>query len=123
MMLDPILVPLALFLLIGVTVCVGLHLRYRTRRDLQTTIQAAIEHGQQLPAEFIEAISHPAAKPSKERDLRRGVVLIALALGLAVFGFVEDDLPVRNLVALASIPLVLGLAFVALWWLRVREEQ
>ena len=62
MMLDAILVPLGLFLLIGVTVCVGLHLRYRTRRDLQTTIQAAIEHGQQLPAEFIEAISHPAAK-------------------------------------------------------------
>ncbi len=40
-------------------------------------------------------------------DLRRGVIAIGLGLGLAAFG--------RPLIAIGSVPFLIGLAYLGLW--------
>lgn len=50
------------------------YLRTREKRDVQKTVRAAIDKGQPLPPEVIDALSKEAARnlPSRTRDIRRG---------------------------------------------------
>lgn len=114
------------FLLAGGIVGFVTYFRYRRRREVQETIRIAIEKGQELPTEFLETISSPKnePRPKKDQDLRRGVVLIAVGLGIGAFGYLvgEDD-AVGPLMGIGSIPLLIGLALTALWVLRTRHNQ
>ena len=100
------------------------YFKYRKRQDLQVTIRAALEKGQELPAEVLETISNPKNKPKKDQDLRRGVVLITTGLGIGAFGYLvgEDD-AMGPLMGIGSIPLLIGLGLTLLWVLRTRHEQ
>ena len=112
------------FLLAGGIVGFVTYFRYRRRREVQETIRIAIEKGQELPTEFLETISSPKQEPKKDQDLRRGVVLTAVGLGIGAFGLLvgEDD-AVGPLMGIGSIPLLIGLALTALWILRTRHNQ
>lgn len=112
------------FLLAGGIVGFVTYFRFRRRREVQETIRIAIEKGQELPTEFLETISSPKQEPKKDQDLRRGVVLTAVGLGIGAFGFLvgEDD-AVGPLMGIGSIPLLIGLALTALWILRTRHNQ
>ena len=90
----------------------------RDRRELQQTLRLAMDKGQPLPPEAIEAITSDAPNPpSPERDLRGGVIWLAIGLGVAFFGwfmgFEEDD-AVYPIIGLASIPILVGLALIVL---------
>lgn len=112
-----------LLLVIGI-VALTTYYSFRKRREVQETIRLAIEKGQELPTEFLETISSPKERPRKDQDLRRGIVLIAVGVGIAAFGFLvgEDD-AMRPLLGIGSIPFLIGLAFTALWVLRTRHEK
>ena len=100
------------------------YFRFRRRREVQETIRIAIEKGQELPTEFLETISSPKEEPKKDQDLRRGVVLIAVGLGIGAFGFLVGEADaVGPLMGIGSIPLLIGLALTALWILRTRHNQ
>ena len=111
------------------TAIVGLICYYihRNRREVQATMRAAIEKGQELPAEFLQSISKPKAKkaqPTQDQDLRRGIVLAAIGLGIGTFGFlVGEDEAVGPLMGIGSIPLLIGLGLTLLWALRSRHEK
>ncbi|MYA31745.1 MAG: hypothetical protein F4Y31_10990 [Gammaproteobacteria bacterium] len=111
-------------LVIGGIIVLITYFRFRRRREVQETIRIAIEKGQELPTEFLETISSPKNRPKKDQDLRRGVVLTAVGLGIGAFGFLvgEDD-AVGPLMGIGSIPLLIGLALTALWILRTRHNQ
>lgn len=114
------------FLLAGGIVGVVTYYRYRRRREVQETIRLAIEKGQELPAEFLETISSPKdlpKKPKKDQDLRRGVVLMAVGLGVAAFGILVGEDAVRPLMGIGSIPFLIGAALTALWVLRSRHDK
>lgn len=124
-MFDPdMFIPIVLFLVIGGTIAASEYFKYRKRQDLQVTIRAALEKGQELPAEVLETISNPKNKPKKDQDLRRGVVLITTGLGIGAFGYLvgEDD-AMGPLMGIGSIPLLIGLGLTLLWVLRTRHEQ
>ncbi len=123
-LLIPIVVPTVTMLVIGGTIALITYFRFRRRREVQETIRVAIEKGQELPTEFLETISSPKDRPKKDQDLRRGVVLTAVGLGIGAFGFLvgEDD-AVGPLMGIGSIPLLIGLALTALWILRTRHNQ
>jgi hypothetical protein len=116
-----ILVPLSPFLLVGALVLVPAYLRSRERQKLQETLRMAIEKGQPLPTEIVEAMSTNVqtlrAPPSPSRDLRIGIIWMGVAIGLAAFGialgFEEPD-AVFPLVACAAFPGFIGLAFIVL---------
>ena len=123
-LMIPIIVPTVTMLVIGGTIVLITYYRFRRRREVQETIRVAIEKGQELPTEFLETISSPKKRPKKDHDLRRGVVLIAVGLGIGIFGvLVGDDHAVRPLIGIGSIPFVIGLALTALWTLRTRNEK
>jgi hypothetical protein len=114
-------VPLSPFLLVGALVLVPAYLRSRERQKLQETLRMAIEKGQPLPTEIVEAMSTNVqtmrAPPSASRDLRIGIIWMGVAIGLAAFGialgFEEPD-AVFPLVACAAFPGFIGLAFIVL---------
>lgn len=114
-----VLIPLAPFLMVVAIVVIPSWLKSRERREMQATLRAAIEKGQSLPPEVIEAISKDNAKPpaTAARDLRTGVILLAVAIGIAVFGyavsFAEMD-AYYPIVGIAAIPGMIGLAFIVL---------
>ena len=61
---------------------------------MQQTIRTAIDKGQELTPELIESLGSPQ-RPSKDRDLRHALIWLAIALGIALFGFamgsIEED--------------------------------
>ncbi len=123
-LMIPIVVPTVTMLVIGGTIALITYYRFRRRREVQETIRVAIEKGQELPTEFLETISSPKSRPKKDQDLRRGVVLIAVGLGIGAFGvLVGEDDAVGPLMGIGSIPFLIGLALTALWILRTRHNK
>ena len=123
-LLIPIVVPTVTMLVIGGIIMLITYFRFRRRREVQETIRIAIEKGQELPTEFLETISSPKNRPKKDQDLRRGVVLTAVGLGIGAFGFLVGEVDaVGPLMGIGSIPLLIGLALTALWILRTRHNQ
>ena len=99
-------------------------LRYRTRVQYQMTVRAAIEKGQALTPEFLAGLTEKPPTPirNNDRDLRFGVVAVALGLGIASFGWiVGDDEVERVMMAIGNVPLLVGLALIALWKFQPRD--
>jgi len=84
-----ILVPIVALLCIAVVPGLYFYFRYRTRRELQNTLRAAIERGLELTPQLLEQLGEPAQR--KDADLRRGVLAIAVGVGLAAFGLLQED--------------------------------
>jgi hypothetical protein len=93
-------------------------LKSRDRRELQQTLRLAMEKGQTLPPEVVEAITTDAkSPPSPERDLRGGVIWLAVGLGVAIFGWMvglEENDAFYPIAGLASIPVLIGVALIVL---------
>ena len=103
------------------------YFKSRERREMQATVRAAIDKGQPLPPEVIEALSTEASKniPSRTRDIRRGIIWLAVGIGMAAFSLINDlrgfgddwnDGPNFDggLLGMAAIPVTIGLAYIVL---------
>ena len=114
-----ILVPIVMFIAIAVVLCVYYYMRHRTGEAVQKTVQTAIEQGQELTPEILERLGQaPKRKPAdlKLADLRRGVILISVGLGIAAFGaLVGEDDATRPLLAIGALPFLIGVAYLGLW--------
>ncbi|KQY29780.1 hypothetical protein ASD21_18270 [Caulobacter sp. Root1455] len=114
------LIPLAPFLMVAAIVIVPAWLRTRDRREMQATVRAAIEKGQPLPPELVEALSkdvRPKMVSSSHRDMRIGVILLFVAGGVALTGVALgqiNDNAMYGTLSGAAIPGMIGLAFVIL---------
>lgn len=125
MELTPILITFTVFSAIVAIILGPSYLKSRERREMQATVRAAIDKGQPLPPEVIEAMSKDVTKnlPSRTRDIRRGVIWIAVGVGIAAFSLINDvawdnqdwETNVGNgLLGIAAIPFTIGLAFLVL---------
>jgi len=79
------LVPLAFFAMIAFIVAASVWGGVQNKRAVADTIKRAIESGQQLDAETISSLSKPAR--SWQQDMRGGIVLLFLAAGFLIAGF------------------------------------
>ena len=117
--MDGTLIPIVLFIMIGAIVIVPTWLKSKERKEMQATLRASIEKGQALPPEIVEALSKENIKPpaTATRDLRVGVILLAVSLGVALFGymvsFAEMD-AFYPIAGSAAVPGMIGLAFIIL---------
>ena len=91
------------------------------RQKMADTLRLAIEKGQPLPMEVVEAMSSnvrtPGLPPSPQRDLRTGIIWLGVGVGFAALGLaISFDWPdgLYPLLGLACFPIFIGLAFVAL---------
>lgn len=100
-------------------------LKSRERREMQETVRRAIDKGQALPPEVIDAMTNDVAKnlPSRTRDIRRGIIWLAVGVGIAAFSLINgmgwDNDGWENhvgdgLLGIAAIPVTIGLAFIVL---------
>ena len=117
--MEDILVPLGLFAMIAAIVVVPLHLRSRERERMIEAVRVAYERGQPVPPDLIAAMQAPRLS-SPERDLRTGVILIAVALAFVIFGAGISQVAREEEVAwvftgIAAFPGLIGLAFIAFW--------
>lgn len=103
-------VPIVLFLVIGAVLSVYFFFRYRARQEIQHTLRLAMENGRELSPELLAAVSTDVVGGG--RDLRRGVVSLALAAAIALFAWVMDE---SALLGFAAFPLMLGVAYLGLW--------
>ena len=114
-----IFVPIVMFIAIAVVICVYFYLHHRTGEAVQKTVQTVITQGQELTPEILERLGQPPKrKPADLRmaDLRRGVVLISVGLGIAAFGvLVGEEDAMRPLLAIGTLPLLIGVAYLGLW--------
>jgi hypothetical protein len=119
-MQEDVVVPVVLFISIAVAISTALWFRFRGRAEVQHTIRTAIEKGQDLSPELLERLGD-AVEP-RQRDLRRGIVSVSLALAFGVFAVVlgEQD-AFRPILGLASFPLLIGIAYLILARMKVSE--
>ena len=106
-------VPMVFFVAIAATYCVKYYFAHRTRQDVLSTVRMALERGQPLTPEMLDRLGQ-TSRP-KNADLRRGVIAVCLGIGLIAFGFIlgQPD-AFRPLIATGTVPVLLGLAYLAL---------
>lgn len=123
--MTPILIVLIIFSALTAIVFGPTYMKSREKREIQATVRHAIDKGQQLPPELIDAMTRDVASklPSRTRDLRRGVLWLAAGIGVAAFSFLSnmgwdngnDWHEIGNgLLGIAAIPVTIGIAFIVL---------
>lgn len=118
----PIFAIFAVFGTITAIVFGPIFLKYREKRHMQETIRHGVDKGQPLPAELIDALTKDVqrALPSRLKDIRRGIIWLAVGVGIAAFGVVSEiggnwNGNIDNgLLGIACIPVTIGLAFIVL---------
>ncbi|MGI9249569.1 MAG: DUF6249 domain-containing protein [Woeseiaceae bacterium] len=110
------LIPIVMFLGLTIVFCVLFWLRYRARREMQETFRIALDKGHELTPEIIDRLGHP--KASKDKDLRLGVIWMAIAVGLALIAIAVPDPSghaMRGILAGAAFPFSIGVAYMVLY--------
>lgn len=113
------------FLMVVAIVCIPAWLKSKDRREMQATVRTAIQAGQPMPPELIAVLSKEGARaiPSRTRDIRTGIIWLAVGIGIAAFSFLENWSDMGGnfghgfdggLLGIAAIPTTIGLAYIAL---------
>ena len=130
--MTPILIVAIVFSAITAIIFGPSYLKSREKREVQQTVRHAIDKGQDLPPELIDAMTKDVASklPSRTRDLRRGVIWLAVGIGFAAFsylsnlGWSDHDMQEATgaMFGLAAIPVTIGLAFIVLSFFNPNKE-
>ena len=100
-------------------------LKSREKREMQETLRRAIDKGQDLPPEVIDALTKDVSRnlPSRTKDIRSGIIWLAIGVGIAAFGLITGSSMGNEwdgnhfdtgLLGVSAIPVTIGLAFIAL---------
>lgn len=116
--LVAILVPLGFFAMIVALAVLPRYFQSRERQKVAEAVKVAIEKGQSLPPEMMDALTRGAGPihPTPERDLRKGLICLGVGVGLALFGLVlglTGDGGSYALIGIAAIPAFIGVALIA----------
>ena len=96
-----------------ILVAIFFWLRFRARSDMQVTVRAALDKGQDLSPELIDRLGQP--KQPKDKDFRLGIIWLAIAVGLALIGLaVPEEEAFRGTLAGAAFPFAIGVAYMIL---------
>lgn len=114
-------IPIFFCLMIAAIVVIPRYFQSLERQKMAETLRAAIEKGQPLPTEVVDAISSGVKRPpTPERDLRAGIIWLGVGVGLAGMGFAlsfDDADATFPLLGVACFPAFIGLAFIAMYFL------
>jgi len=119
---EGIIIPVAMFISVSVVMIVWLYLKHRSRVEMQQTFRLALEKGNELSPEFIKQLGEP--EPDKDRDMRRGLIWLSLAVGLVLIGFaVPEPEALRGLLAGAALPFCIGCAYMFMYLYGNKKES
>jgi hypothetical protein len=113
MEMDDISGILAIALIFGMPVFIVFivfFFRSKERAEAQKTIRMAIEKGQPLPQEYLDSLQKTGrATKSPGSDIRSGLILIAVGVGMAVWAYIDHGY-LTGLAGVAAIPGFIGVA-------------
>lgn len=108
------MIPIVLFIAIASAVVAYFYWNHKIRKSIMSTVQVAIERGTELTPELLTKLG--AAGNPRLKDLRRGIVFLALGVaGMLCSLFFEDADVVNGIQAGSVFPLMLGVAFLLVW--------
>ena len=115
------LIPMVLFIVIGFITLGFFHFNAKNRQSIMDTVQKAIDRGGELTPELLTKLG--AAVSPRARDMRRGIVFLALGVaGLLCSLFFTDTHFVSGIRAGSMFPLLLGAGFLLVWKLNRNQE-
>ena len=121
--MTPVVIVFIVFASIVAVIVGPSFLKSRDRREMQLTVRHAVDNGQTLPPELIDAMTKDVEKglPSRTKDIRKGVLSLAAGVGIAGFGIVVQGTThiwggtgQGALLGIACIPAAIGIAFIVL---------
>ena len=110
------LVPVVMFISLAVVLIFLFWFRWRARDGMQQTIRMALDKGHELTPEIIDRLGNPS--PGKYKDLRLGVIWLAIAVGLGLIAFAVPDPSghaLRGTLAGAALPFAIGMGYLVLY--------
>ena len=119
-----IAIPIVLIVFLAIfgtpVMIVGLimYFSFSKSRALHRTVRMMVEKGQEVPP----ALLNPPPVVRQRSDLRRGVVLLMVGLGLMVFFGAVNDWE-GGVWSLGIIPFLIGAGYLLVWRLDVRRED
>jgi len=115
-------IPIVALAVTGLVAVSWLYLRHRGQVETQHTFRLALEKGAELSPDLIRQLAAP--EPSRDRDLRRGLVWMALAIGLSLCGLaVPDPDALRGCLAGAAFPFSIGVAYLIMYVYGTRKSS
>ncbi len=100
------------------------HFNYKKKTQIHETLRHSVERGEGLSEEMLEKLS--TLLDPKGADRRRGVLLIATSFAIMLLAGISTDGDVdaiRVLVGIAMFPLLLGVAYLGLWFFGRNEPR
>lgn len=126
--MEGLFIPIALFAALTVIISLFYWFRFRSRQEMQQTIRAAIEKGQQLSPELIETLGQDSRQQkvvSKDKDLRYALIWLAIAASFVLFGVamrsIEEEV-LAAMLAIAAFPGMIGVAYLIMWRFTERAQ-
>ena len=119
-MSEDILVPLIVFGSIAFIAFAAFHFSYKKRMVVYEAIRVAIEKTGNADPQLIEAIVRENV--GRNGDLRKGIVLVAVAIAFAVLGLsIPEKEAIGPMLGVASFPGLVGLAYISFHFFAPRE--
>ena len=116
--MEGIFIPVSFFAMIAAIVIVPRYFKSKEREHMQATVRSAIERGQSISTETVDAIARDMKPhPSAVRDFRAAVIWFAVAAGLAIMAYMvswEEGDAWYPMIGIASIPALVGAAYLAM---------
>jgi hypothetical protein len=106
------IIPIVMFISIAVVFVFWFFFRHRGRMEMQYTIRLALEKGTELTPELIRQIGEP--EPPRDKDLRRGLIWLAIAFGLAIIAVAigsHEQEAFTGIISGAALPFTIGCAY------------
>ena len=118
------LIPIVMFVSLAVVMIALFWFRWRARDGMQQTIRMALDKGHELTPEIIDRLGHP--KAGKYKDLRLGVIWLAIALGLALTALAVGSFAAEALhgtLASAALPFAIGIGYLVIYFVTGKGEE
>lgn len=115
-----ILVPFTVFLFTSLVLIAVFYFNHKNRRTIYDAITTVAEKTGNVDAELVRAITNDKVGPNA--DLRRGVILIAIAAAFVLLGFSVGDAEATGPMAgVAAFPGLVGIAYILFHFFAPRE--
>lgn len=128
-----VLVPMIVFAFIAAIVIVPMFLKSQEKARMHQTVRRLLDEGHTVSPEMLDALRSGDGVLGGSRvfgpktELKRGLILIAVALGLVVLGLVANlggasYSPIWPLIGVAAFPGLIGVASLIMWRLTLADE-